>query len=255
MKLSFNTETLFQGNSIYESMRILHERGLDVVEFWSWQDKDLSRVKALKEEYGMDIASIVMSEGSMVDPARREETLQLLQKCAEAARYLECRTLVHTVGFEQEGLTRAEMRQSLIEGLKAAIPILEQYGVTTAIEPLNTTVDLELQGYYLNTSSEAFEIVKEIDHPLVKVCYDMYHVQIMEGNVLPRLQNNIRYVGHIQAAGSPGRHELYIGELNYGYILDAIKQMDYSGYVGIEYFPVHDPLADLCALHAKHHTE
>ncbi len=254
MKLSYNTETLFQGRNIVEVMKLLHEHGLDKIEFWSWKDKDLEAIRQLQAELGMNVATVVVSPSTMVEPERREEALQALRETAEAARSLHCDTMVHTIGFEKEGLSRDEMLQSLIDGLRAAIPILEQTGVTTAIEPLNTTTDRELSGYVLNTSQLAFDIVAEVDHPLVKVCYDMYHVQVMEGNVLTRLQNHIRHVGHIQAAGAPGRHELYMSELNYDYVIDAIKQLDYNGYVGIEYFPVHDPLRDLIDLHQRFHT-
>ncbi|MGF7034842.1 hydroxypyruvate isomerase [Paenibacillus mucilaginosus] len=254
MKLSFNTETLFPGKSIYESMRVLNQNGLKAIEFWSWHDKDLRQIKEAKDEYGIEVASIVVKLESLVDPSRREQAVEAVKQSCEAAKYLDCRTMVHTVGFEVEGLSREEMHNSLVEGLHACIPVLEAYGITTAIEPLNTKVDLELSGYYLTTSEESFEIVKKINHPLVKVCYDMYHVQIMEGHVISRMQNQIHHIGHIQAAGNPGRHELYIGEMNYDNIFDAIKQMDYQGYVGIEYFPIHDPVADLRQLHAKHHT-
>ncbi|PZD94787.1 glyoxylate-induced protein [Paenibacillus sambharensis] len=254
MKLSYNTETLFQGMSIYEAMETLAANGLKTIEFWSWEDKDLNRIRQLMADYDMNVASIVVKLESLVDPARREATVDAVKRSAEAANQLGCSTMVHTVGFEAGHLSREEMRKSLVEGLYACIPALEEAGITTAIEPLNTKVDLELSGYYLTTSEEALDIVKEINHPLVKVCYDIYHVQVMEGHVISRMQNNIHHIAHIQAAGHPGRHELYLGELNYDNIFDAIKQMDYNGYVGIEYFPIHDPIDDLKRIHAKHHT-
>ncbi|MEM1503899.1 TIM barrel protein [Domibacillus sp. 8LH] len=254
MKISFNIESLFQGQDPCEAMRMLHEKELNIVEFWSPHDKDLQRIKETKEELGIDIASIVVKPESFVDPSNREKALDALKETAKAANYLGSKLMVHTVGFELDGLTRQEMRKSLVEGLKESIPILEEHNVTTAIEPLNTKVDAELSGYYLNTSEEAFDIVKEINHPLVKVCYDIYHVQIMEGHVTSRMINNIDHIAHIQAAGTPGRHELFIGELNYDNIFDAIKQTDYSGYVGIEYFPIHNPVEDLVQIHQKHHT-
>ncbi|UQZ32682.1 glyoxylate-induced protein [Paenibacillus sp. PK3_47] len=254
MKLSFNTETLFGSIPIYEAMKKLHSHGMNIIEFWSWHDKDLKQIRRLQQELGIEVAGVVVTPESLIDPSRREAALDAVKGTAEAARELGCRRMVHTVGTVMEGVSREEMHSYLIEGLQASIPILEEYGVMSAIEPLNTSIDKELSDQYLNTSDEAFSIVEQIGHPLIKVCYDMYHVQIMEGNVLTRLQNNIHHVGHIQGAGAPGRHELYLGELNYDYIFDAIKQMDYDGYVGIEYFPVHDPVYDLQQLHKKHHT-
>jgi hydroxypyruvate isomerase len=255
MKLCFNTETLFQQQSIYESMRRLSGSGLRHIEFWSWHDKDLDELKRLKEELGMEVVSVVVTPESFVDPARREKMLAAVRGSANAAGFLGARRMVATVGTRVEGLSRKQMQDSLVEGLKACIPILEEHDVMIAIEPLNTKVDKELENYYLDTSDEAFEIVSQIGHPLIKVCYDIYHVQIMEGHIISRMQNNIRHIGHIQAAGNPGRHELYIGEIHYDNVFDAVKQLDYDGYIGIEYFPLHDPIADLVHLHNKFHTE
>ncbi|NGZ77816.1 TIM barrel protein [Saccharibacillus alkalitolerans] len=254
MKLSYNTETLFNGRSIYEALPILHEVGAKAIEFWSWADKDLHRIKELCGEYEMDVASIVVVTDTLLRPDGRSEALEEMEKAAEAARFLGCPTLVHSVGFEVEEQNREDTREILIKGLREAAPLLDKSGVTLAIEPMNTVRDKELAGYFLNTSEEAFRIVREVDHPLVKVCYDFYHVQIMEGNVISRMQNNIHRIAHIQAAGVPGRGELFAGELNYDRIFDFIKQTDYDGYVGIEYFPTHDPLGDLKEIHAKHHT-
>ncbi|WP_046227875.1 TIM barrel protein [Paenibacillus dauci] len=254
MRISYNTETLFEGRDILDVMQVLHAHDLNIIEFWSWEDKDLQAINRLRQELGMEVASIVVKLATMLEPDKREDAVESIRRSAEAACSLNCSRMVHTVGFVKEGMSREEMQQSLIDGLQAAIPALEEFGVTTCIEPLNTITDKELSGYYLNTSQEAFDIVTEVNHPLVKVCYDMYHVQVMEGNVLPRLQNNIRHVGHIQGAGAPGRHELFISELNYDYVFDAIKQMDYDGYVGIEYFPIHDPIDDLVRIKEKFHT-
>ncbi|GGO07951.1 TIM barrel protein [Saccharibacillus kuerlensis] len=254
MKLSYNTETLFDGRSIYEALPILHDMGAKAIEFWSWADKDLQRIKDMCQEFRMDVASIVLLTETMLEPEGRTEALEEVERAAEAAVFLGAPTMVQSVGFEVEGKSRNEMRESLIEGLKAAVPLLEKHNVTVAIEPMNTIRDKELSGYFLNKSEEAFQIVEEVDHPLVKVCYDFYHVQIMEGNVIARMQNWIHRIGHIQAAGVPGRNELFAGELNYDRIFDAIKQTNYDGYVGIEYFPTHDPIGDLKEIHGKHHT-
>ncbi|WP_172197123.1 TIM barrel protein [Saccharibacillus qingshengii] len=254
MKISYNTETLFANRSLYEALPLLHQIDAKAVEFWSWADKDLKRAAELCEEYGIDVASMVVVTDTLLEPKGRAEALEQIEKAAQAARSLGCPTLVHSVGFEVEGRTRPQMRETLIEGLRDAAPLLEKYGVTAAIEPMNTVRDKELAGYFLDKSDEAFRIVEEVNHPRLKVCYYFYHVQIMEGNVIARMQNNIHHIGHIQAAGVPGRGELFMGELNYDRIFDAIKQTDYDGYVGIEYFPTHDPIDDLRAIRIQHHT-
>jgi hydroxypyruvate isomerase len=121
--------------------------------------------------------------------------------------------------------------------------MLEDTGITLVIEPLNELVDHV--GYYLVRSKEAFEIIDEVDSLRVKVVYDIYHQQISEGQLIANIAANIGKIAHFHAAGNPGRHELNIGELHYPSILAAIGETDYDGYVGLEYWPVNDPLAGL----------
>ncbi|MEM0969400.1 MAG: TIM barrel protein, partial [Verrucomicrobiota bacterium] len=112
--------------------------------------------------------------------------------------------------------------------------------------PLNELVDHP--GYYLVQSPEAFEIVQEVASPHVQVVFDIYHQQISEGNVLANLRRHLErgHIGHLHAAGNPGRHELQRGELHYRSILSAIKETGYTGYVGLEYWPAdEDPLPAL----------
>ena len=113
---------------------------------------------------------------------------------------------------------------------------VDKTGVTIMIEPLNTFVDHP--GYYLTSSAEAFDMIREVDNPFVKVVYDMYHQQIMEGNIIPSVTKNLDLIAHLHAAGHPGRHELQNGELNYAVVFDALDKAGYAGACGLEYFPV-----------------
>ena len=121
--------------------------------------------------------------------------------------------------------------------------MLEDAGVTLVIEPLNELVNHA--GYYLIRSDEAFQIIDEVGSPRVKVVFDIYHQQISEGHVINNITKNIDKIAHFHAAGNPGRHELTIGELHYPSIFQVIQNTDYTGYVGLEYWPINDPLAGL----------
>ncbi|MFR8975941.1 MAG: TIM barrel protein, partial [Eubacteriales bacterium] len=123
-----------------------------------------------------------------------------------------------------------------VAALKEAKPILERYGVTIMIEPLNTLVNHP--GYYLWSAVEGFEIVREADHPLVKVVYDIYHQQVMEGNIIPNITNNLDCIAHLHSAGHPGRHELQYGESDYNVIFRAVDEAGYKGCCGLEYQPL-----------------
>ena len=107
-----------------------------------------------------------------------------------------------------------------MENLHLLAPAAEKAGITLLLEALNSLVDHK--GYFLDTATAGFEIVREVGHPSVRLLYDIYHMQIMQGNVIETVQRNIGLIGHFHAAGVPGRHEVFGGELDYRHILDAI---------------------------------
>jgi len=100
-------------------------------------------------------------------------------------------------------------------------------------------------GYFLDSAKEEAKIIREINHPNVRLLYDIYHMQIMEGSIISTIEKNIDIIGHFHAAGVPGRGELYLGELNYPCIIKRIDELGYDGYIGLEYFPSIDSEASL----------
>ena len=111
--------------------------------------------------------------------------------------------------------------------------------MTIMLEPLNVLVNHP--GYYLVTAGEGFDIVREVDHPLVKIVYDIYHQQVSEGNIIPSVTKNLDCIAHLHSAGHPGRHELQYGESDYKVIFDAIDKAGYTGACGLEYSPLLEP--------------
>jgi hydroxypyruvate isomerase len=103
------------------------------------------------------------------------------------------------------------------------------------LEPLNTKVDHA--GYYLQTAKEGFEILDEVASPAVKMLFDIYHHQIMEGNVIQDITKNISKIAHFHVADVPGRHEPGTGEINYANVFRAIAGSGYQGFVGLEFKP------------------
>jgi hydroxypyruvate isomerase len=135
---------------------------------------------------------------------------------------------------------RDDQHRSLVEGLRACVPYLRDAGVTLLVEPLNTAVDHS--GYYLSGSDEAFDVIDEVGDPHVKLLFDIYHQQITEGHLIARITRNIDKIGHFHAAGNPGRHELDSGEIHYPAVFRAIDASGYDGLIGLEYFPLGEPL-------------
>jgi len=136
------------------------------------------------------------------------------------------------VGQELPGLPREAQHQALIDGLRLAAPLLEKAGVTLTIEPLNLLIDHK--GYYLSRSDEAFEIVRQVGSPRVKVLFDVYHQQITEGNLINNIRSGAEWIGHYHIAGHPGRGEIGSGEIDYRNVLRAIAETGYRGSIGIE---------------------
>lgn len=111
-------------------------------------------------------------------------------------------------------------------------------GVTVNMEALNSLVDHK--GYYLDSSYMGFEIMKAVGCDNIKLLYDVYHMQIMEGNIIENVLKNIDLIGHFHSAGVPGRHEHFDGDNDYKNILKAINKTTYDRYFGLEYWPTYD---------------
>lgn len=247
MFYSVCVSALFGGLPVPEAIGRVKEAGLDVCEFWSWWDKDIGAVRRALDEHGVRLSAMCTRFVPFNDPARRQEYLDGLKETLDAARLLGCQTIISQVGQEQAHLSRQEQTQSIIDGLKACLPLLEEAGVTLTIEPLNTLVDHK--GYFLARSDEAFAIVREVSSPHVKVLFDIYHQQITEGNLIPNLTANAEWIGHVHIAGHPGRHEPFgRNEIHYPSVLGALKEAGYTGAIGLEYFPRMDAMESLKTL-------
>lgn len=231
-------DAVFEGVSKRDAIARVKSCGIDAFEFWGWWDKDLAEIEDAAEEHSMQIASCCTKFISLVDPTTRSAYLDGLGESIEAAKRLGCPTLISQVGDFQTDVSHEEQHDCLVDGLRLAAPMLEQAEVTLVIEPLNDLVDHI--GYYLVRSEQAFSIIDQVESERVKVVFDIYHQQISEGNVIRNATENIGRIGHFHAAGNPGRNELTRGELNYAEIFRAIRESDFEGFVGLEYWPVDD---------------
>ncbi len=236
-------DAVLENRSVEEALRIVKSSGIEAFEFWGWWDKDIEQLVAEKQREQLSISACCTKFISLVDPVARDDYLIGLKESIVAARRLSTSTLISQVGDFRPGTERSEQHACLVAGLKEATPLLEAAGMTLVIEPLNELVDHA--GYYLICSDEAFEIIDEVGSDNVKVVYDIYHQQISEGNLIANITNNIDKIAHFHAAGNPGRHELTHGEINYRHIFDAIRNTSYDGYVGLEYWPLAEPLDGL----------
>jgi hydroxypyruvate isomerase len=144
----------------------------------------------------------------------------------------------------RQGKSDADGISAAIDGLKKIAPLAEQEGVTVCVELLNSKVDHP--DYMGDHTSFGVEVMKGVASPRVKLLYDIYHMQIMEGDVIRTIRDNHQYIGHYHTGGVPGRHELdETQELNWRAVMTAIVDTGFTGFVAHEFVPTRDPLTSL----------
>lgn len=248
MNISICIDALFMKKDFIRGMETVKKAGFNNFEFWNWQNKNIPTILDAKERLGMNITAFCTKMVSLVDATKRDEYISGLKESIKVAEKLGCRKLITQVGAEMKEFTREEQRENLIAGLKACVPVLTEASMILLVEPLNTYVDHN--GYYLYKSDEAFDIIEKVASNNVKVLFDIYHQQIMEGNIITNVTKNISLIGHFHAAGIPGRHEILSGEINYIEVFKAIDKAGFSEYVGLEYIPAEDAYEGLLKLTA-----
>jgi len=252
MKYSVCLECFFPERPFHERIGEVARLGYEAVEFW-FSDylfdakglnpglKDFDAIASEAQQHGIEISDFAVNSnegwfgGSLVKADDKQVFLDRLASQIEIAHRLDCHRLIICTGNRLPDVPEEQQLSNLIEVMGEAAKLAEREGVLLVIEPLNTHVDHA--GYFLDTSRVGFEIVKEINHPNVKLLYDIYHMQIMEGNLISTIRQNIDLIGHFHSAGNPGRNELFIGEIHYPNIVREIRSLGYEGNFGLEYFP------------------
>ena len=167
-------------------------------------------------------------------PGRETEFQEGVGKAIEYAKALECRQINCLVGLTPAGVPADKVRQSLVANLRFAAAALEKEGIRLLVEALN---DKDFPGFHLVHTAQVLDLLKEVGHSNVYVQYDVYHMQVMEGNLIKTIQANIDKIAHIQIADNPGRNEPGTGEINYPNLFKAIDAAGYKGWIGCEYKP------------------
>ena len=167
-------------------------------------------------------------------PGREEEFRESIAKALQYVQVIGNETLHVMAGLTVAGVDRARQRAVYMNNLAYAADQAASLGVTIVIEPINTR---DIPGFFLNRQDEAQAIRAELGKPNLKVQFDLYHCQIVEGDLATRLRRDMPTIGHIQIAGVPDRHEPDTGEVNYNYLLGLIEELGYAGWIGCEYRP------------------
>ena len=180
--------------------------------------------------------------GIACHPDHQDEFNRGVLQAIDYATALGCRQINVLAGITPTNYTPKDAEDCLIRNLHYAAQQMDQHGIRLLAEAINTQ---DIPGFFLNTSRQAWALFARVEHANLKLQYDIYHMQIMEGNLIRTLSEHIDKIGHIQFADVPGRHEPQTGELNFPNIFKAIDDMGYSGAVSLEYTPVTTTLAGL----------
>lgn len=236
IKFSVCVEMIMSKLPFLERMEQVKKLGYPAIEFWEWKNKDVEAILRKKNELGLEIATIMGSGWKTMNTEEARKTFASeIQASVATARKLNCKTLIVTTGSEDKNMPRREQHANYVAALKMAAPHAEAGQITLVLEPLNTKVDHP--NYFLETAKEGFEILDEVASPAVKMLFDIYHHQIMEGNIIQDITKNISKIAHFHVADVPGRNEPGSGEINYGNVFRAIIASGYQGFVGLEYRP------------------
>ena len=172
--------------------------------------------------------------GIACHPDRVEEFKAGVDKAIEYATALGCKQVNCLVGITPAGADAEVVRKTVVDNLKFAADKLKAAGIRLLIEPINTR---DIPGFYLCGTQQALDIIAETGSDNIAVQYDIYHMQIMEGDLAPTMQKHLASIDHIQLADNPGRNEPGTGEINYPFLFGFLDKIGYQGWIGCEYKP------------------
>jgi len=245
LKVDVCVETVFEDLSFNDRIKKVAALGFNTMEFWFWDyNRDVKSTVKLLSDLNIGINDMVVNSpegnigGALTNRADKSKYLDSLKKTIDLAQQLNISKLITCTGNEVQGISDEEQMANVIDTLAAAVEIAEKENIVLLLEALNSYVDHA--GYFLTSSKLSFDIIRIINSPNLKFLFDIYHMQIMEGNIVDNIEKNISLIGHFHSAGVPGRHELFNSELDYKYIIQKISSLDYDGYFGLEYYPCLD---------------
>ena len=199
----------------------------------------------LAEKAGVKIMDTVMNApdgstgGNLTDPRQNMDAfLQRAQKTISYTKQAQIPATIVLTGNRVEGLDERTMEESVVERLKPVVEMAEKAGVTVLLEPLNDKYDHP--DHWLTSSDRGAEICRRIGSQRLRMLFDCYHMGVMEGDMVKHIERNIDVIAHFHAAGVPGRHEVFEGEINYPFVLNQIERLGYQGGIGLEYWATMD---------------
>lgn len=245
-----------------ERVQLAAEAGVDGIEFFGWDidleadegdtvsvdeefygpDIDIGEITREIESNNLDFVYMSGDQPPMTDPNVREAALENIEKSVNLAKKYNCPNVNVKSGPRNPSIDDETQHNAIVETLRQAAPIAEATDVNLLLEPLNTQ---DAPDQFLNTATESIEILEQVDSPNVQLLFDIYHEQIMCGDLIRTLRDSIDVIGHVHVADVPTRNEPGTGEINYENVLRALSDVGYDGYVGCEFIPTGEPVTAL----------
>jgi hydroxypyruvate isomerase len=248
-RFAANLSMMFTEVPFLERFSRAAEAGFEAVEFLFPYEHEPEAIAAELKKHNLTQALFNMPPGDWAQgergmaaiPGREQEFRDNVAIAIRYARALNCKT-VHGMSGMVNGLDRDACRKTFVENFRHAADELAKEGITLLVEPINSR---NMPGYFIAHQLEAVELVEQVGRPNVSVQLDLYHAQIMDGDLTRLIEKMAGKFAHVQIASVPERHEPDEGELNYPHLYAVLDKTGYQGWIGCEYNPRGDTTAGL----------
>jgi len=236
MQFSLCIDSIFPEDDLKEKLEKIKQARFNFIEFWDWRDKNFELII----NSGLKVSNFSGNRVSSLTLDNKEKVIQEVNASIDVAKKLKCdHIMLLSDILEGDGSVKINSISSekkllrLYDNLRVLVEIAKKRDIILVIEPLNSLKDHK--NYYLDNFEKTLELIQSINSEHLKILYDIYHMQIMEGNILDTIQKYHEFIGYIHVANVPYRCEPWIGELDYKFILKELSNV-YSGFAGFEFF-------------------
>ena len=242
-KLAANLTLMFNEVDFLDRFAAAAKAGFKGVEFLFPYDHDKSVIRRKLDENGLTLVLHNMPPGNWANGERGigchadrvAEFEDGVDRAIEYATALGCTQLNCLAGLRPAHRDPMELRETFIKNLQFAAARTKAAGIRLLIEAINTR---DMPGFFLTHSAQALDIIKAVGSDNLFFQYDIYHMQVMEGDLVPTIEKHLKLISHMQLADTPGRHEPGTGEINYDFLLPHLDRIGYTGWIGCEYKPL-----------------
>ncbi len=244
MKYSVSIRFMWAEVEMPERAQRAAAHGFDRIELWDWRGEEIDAIAAACRESGIEIAGFFgHSYGALCDPAQHNRVLEALAESVEVAERVSALQL-HMFSDDRrpEGgfapgppLTSAAKRRACVEGLRRCVELVEGKPLELTLEAINTVF---VPGYFLSDFGAALEVVREVDHPQVRIFFDCFHQQLVGGRLIDNLVDALPWVTSVHVADVPGRHQPGTGEINFHSIRRVLEDAGYDRQITFEIVPL-----------------